>query len=323
MAAASPIEWLADQYFGDRTSIMLPDLVNRFSVGPGFLVEIWTASVPDGGAQYDNSVSNGEAIREYFPFVQTNGSSSRAAFHLAPIEASTLVEKKIADHEEVADLLREKRLSFIPNRLTISAVDVDALPEIRQAILKADRGAAYSNASCIVMRLARKAGDPRFINVFVGSANGRWGLHSPEQERCVLAGILEVMGMDTGWVMSRADHFYPQRISPASTSECLFAVTYHDAAAAERSKVNPSPSCVTRARAAWPYRLLWIAFQSGALKEGSMTRDQFVKALNATAELVGSDRHSEIDRKEDLAIRNAELGDAYVPPAITIIQIKP
>ncbi|PTD27280.1 hypothetical protein CV103_01860 [Sphingomonas fennica] len=169
------------------------------------------------------------------------------------------------------------------------------------------------------MRFTRKEDEPRFANAFVGSSTGRWGLRDPEQERCVLASILEVMGMDVGYVMPRAYYYYPRGMSPAWTDECLFAMVQPGLTKADRSKVEPNSQCRTRARAAWPYDLLWTAFGIGRLKPGPVTRDEFVRVLSQMAQDMRPQYKRDLERREELAIHNAELGNAYVPPVPIIV----
>jgi hypothetical protein len=303
-AGATEIDWLTDQYFGGRTSIVISDL----EVPISFVVRVWkpgTPRAPGSPPDYRGGNGIGDAVREYYPFLNLNNGGAEYATSYPPGRPDAILQE-----ETDRVRLRLRTLRGPINHLTFNALRSNDIGRLRASASSRQWDVVFATPECLVMAM-RVAPDRVFTSVFVGGDGRVWDLNDAATERCALAGGLQAVGIDLGYAMSHVDALYPHRNAP---NPCPLAWTPPGAIAPYRD-FRDGVRCVSRTRAAWPFAVLRHAAETGKLKTGKISRSSFALILSNASRELGEARRKEIIEKEQSRLQMAGQREIQGPVA--------
>lgn len=309
-----PVEgeaWLSLQYFGDREVAMLPNLGNRTVFG----METWHKAGPseevagDGGETYAYRVM----LSHYFPGT-TFGTDLDKTPRRSFTTASEVLDRLAAERREAEAVVGMGRVNLATIRL-ISGVDVNELT--RQAKGK-DFDVKYSSNRCVIMDIYGPAKQNRETSIFVAGINGVWDLNDRAVERCIVGGIVTIMGMNTRYVMSNVDRLYPHM---SARWPCAFAAS--GPRAREFLEQLSFAPCRSGVRYKWPQAVLRAAVRSGGLPPGPIRREAFDAALASAARTLGDEARVRVMREDAASIAAARTAPKTLPPIVPSETIAP
>jgi len=296
-------DWLVGQYFGDRQTVVLPDLNASISVSVG-IYEPEAPSAPRGPIDFRAGHGVGDAPGQYYPFLHSVTDGGEYAVPYPAGDAAAIVDGEASKVGELTSIVRGAA-----NFLRLNAVRLDVIGRLADLARARKWTVVFSTARCVVVSIRGRQPDQRVTSVFVGGDGPVWDLNDTSVERCALAGVLQAFGMDVPNVMVRADTLYPHR---SASNSCPLAVARASLIQQGRDWRN-GLRCKSRARAAWPFEVLRRAVATGKLKAGPISRVDFAATLADTASSMGGERRRKIASREEEMLRLA-AGDEISNP---------